>query len=83
MPLIDIPSLLQAAFINAISGIVANIFWIILIIFIYRGLKKQIKQTGHEIIKNIPKWIQDYNKMMISERTIENARKSMEIIKQG
>lgn len=81
--MIDLIQIITTAIINTLSGLAANAFLIILVIIIYRGLKKQIKQTGHEIVKNIPKWIQDYNKMLGNDRVIEHARKSMEMIKHG
>jgi len=63
---IDFPSLLQAALINSISGLVANIFYIILVIWAVKTL-----------VRNVPKWLDKYEKIKVNERAIELARKGM------
>lgn len=70
---IDFPQLFQAAIINAISGLVANIFYIILAIWITKTLKKEIKN----LTNNIPKYIDKWEKVKVNERAIEIAQKGM------
>lgn len=64
--MIDIPSLLYGAFINAVSGIVGNIFYILLFVWAIRRLRK-----------DVPKWLDQYERIKINERAVEIARKSM------
>lgn len=67
MTSIDLPSLFNAAIINAISGLVANIFYILLVIWAVRTL-----------VRNVPKWLDKYEKIKMNEMLVASARKSMD-----
>jgi hypothetical protein len=66
---LDIPTLIQGAIVNALSGLVQNVFYIIIFIWAVRTLVKQV-----------PKWIEKYEKVKINERAIEMARRSMSVL---
>ncbi len=61
--MIDIITIIQSAGINALSGLIANIFWIILF---YWGIKTLVKQ--------VPKWIEEYFKLRDRELRLRWAK---------
>lgn len=72
MTLTEIDTIKQIL-INTISGIVLNAPWFILIFIGINVLSKSIKDSGRNLVKNIPSWISEYEKIKRHERTIERA----------
>ena len=62
----DLGQILLTALINSISGLIANIFYIILFVW---GIKM--------LVKNIPNWIKEYDNIKVRERTISQAKAGM------
>jgi hypothetical protein len=68
--MLDISQILTQAFANLISGLIANIVWIVLFIWGLKLIGKEL-QTG---IKNIPNWITQYDEIRMKHYQIEKAR---------
>lgn len=62
----DIGQIILTAGINALSGLVANVFYIMLIIWSVKTLVKQV-----------PLWLDKWDKIKIRERTISQAKGRM------
>lgn len=76
---IDISTIIQSAFINAISGLVQNIFYVIVLIWAIKFLGKKmsdLKKSLDNFMKNIPSYLSQYEDIKIKERRIDFARSS-------
>ena len=61
-------------FINVISGVFVNAPWFVLIAILGIGIMNMIKRMGENIIKNVPEWIEKYERIKRHERKIDWAR---------
>jgi hypothetical protein len=69
--MIELYTTLQASIINALSQIIGNSGYIVLIIWATNKLSKKI-EVG---IKQIPKWLEQYDKIKLKHYQIDNAVK--------
>ncbi len=67
--MIDITTIIQTAIANCISGLIANIVYIILFIWGVHFLGKKIS----ELTKQIPSYIEQYQKIRDKQRKIDFA----------
>lgn len=65
--------LFNTAIANLISGLVTNIVWIALVIWGVRYLARIINKGFDNLIKNIPHWIEQYEKTKLKVKTVDRA----------
>jgi len=72
--MINLTDILTTAFANLISGLVANIVYILIAVWGFKIIAREIKEG----IKQIPHWLESYEKTQIKirtiDRTLENRR---------
>ncbi len=68
---------IQTAIAQTISGFLVNSSIIIAIVLGVLALVREIRKTGLEIIKNAPKWIQQYEESRLKIFRIERAKLEM------
>ena len=68
--MINITDLLTQAFANLISGLITNIVWIVLFIWGFKMLVREIKEG----VKKIPLWLEQYDNIKMKHYQIERAR---------
>ena len=66
---LELTTIFQTAVANALSGLVSNIFWIILIIYSTKQISKSISKG----VNKIPDWITQYEKIKNQQRVIDRA----------
>lgn len=63
--MVDIGQLITASIVDAISGIISNVFYIILLIWAVKT-----------IVKQVPSWLEQYDKIKMKHYNIDSAIKS-------
>lgn len=75
--MIDLIQIITTALINVITGIVSNIFWIILVVWITKTLTKAIKS----LIEKVPEWLDKYESIKSNQNAIQQARQYFNKVK--
>lgn len=57
-----IQEILTTGAIDAFSSLIGNIVWIVIIIIVVKYIGKKMNENSNKIIKNIPEWIDKYQK---------------------
>ena len=70
MVAIDLLATLQAAGINAISQLIGNVGWIILFVWGFKTIAKEIREG----VKQIPHWISQYSEIRFKQMRVEWAK---------
>jgi len=68
--MLSLAEIFTTAFANLISGLVANIVYIVIAIWGFRLIAKEIKEG----VKNIPSWINRWDEIKTKHYAIERAR---------
>lgn len=72
--MIDLSQYLIQVILDTISGILKNLFWVILIIWGVKTLASSIVKGFKSLIPEIPKWIDKYMKWKREQNAIIYAR---------
>jgi len=64
---------LKQILVNTISGLINQLPWFILIFVGFKMISTSIKTSSNKIVKNIPNWLTEYEKIKRRDRIVNKA----------